>query len=236
MRPFLGLASGVVSLSVALSLVAAVVAPFLTPAWIGFEQGRSDATGWTGYGPADLTTATDGILHDLVLGPPDFAVEVGGVPVLTESERAHMRDVRGVFTGFYAVSVAAVVLVAAAALLARGSRARPAGWTRERFWRAVRRGAIGLAAGLGIAGVVALVAFDAAFEVFHRLFFPVGTYDFDPRIYRLTQLFPDAFWSETSLVVGAGAVIVAIAVAVIATRRIGGAHPAVAPALAAAGR
>jgi len=236
MRPFLGLVSGLVSVAVALTLLAAVVVPFLTPAWIGFEQGRSDAAGWTGYGPQDLRTATDGILHDLVLGPPDFRVEVGGVPVLTAAERAHMHDVRGVFSGFYVVAGAAVALILAASLLARGSRVAVAGWTREWFWRAIRRGAVGLAAGLGIAGVIALVAFDAAFEIFHRLFFPAGTYDFDPHIYRLTQLFPDAFWSETALVVGAVAVVAALAVAVIATRRISGARPAVAQTLAVAGR
>ena len=44
-------------------------------------------------------TATDAILADLVVGPPDFDVAVAGTPVLIERERAHMRDVRGVFAG-----------------------------------------------------------------------------------------------------------------------------------------
>ena len=37
---------------------------------------------------------------------------------------------------------------------------------------------------------------------FHRIFFAGGTYLFDPRTERLVQLFPDQFWSETSIVLG----------------------------------
>src|SRR4029077_14596286 len=96
------------------------------------------------------------------------------------------------------------VLGVAAWLAARRSMA----WRRVRFWRAVRRGALLMSAVTAVAGLVAIVAFDAAFELFHRLFFAAGTYDFDPRTYRLTQLFPDAFWSETSIVVGRSRLVV----------------------------
>ena len=217
MRPALGLASFVVSVATAVALMAAVIAPFLSPAWVAFEQGRADAAGWTGYTAAELRTATNAILGDLVVGPPTFDVTVRGTPVLTPPERAHMRDVRGVFAAFYALAGASLLVLVAGWSLAE----RPEAWTRPRFWRAVRRGAVGLGVGIAIAGAVALVAFDAAFEAFHRLFFAAGSYDFDPRVYKLTQLFPDAFWSETSIVVGAVALIVAAGVAVLATRRIG---------------
>jgi uncharacterized membrane protein len=70
------------------------------------------------------------------------------------------------------------------------------------------------------AGAVAAVAFDAAFEVFHRLFFAAGTYNFDPQTYRLVQLFPDAFWSETTMAVGALTLVLSLVVALIATRRL----------------
>ena len=212
--PVLG--SALVSAATALALVAAVVALFLSPAWVAFEQGRADAAGWTGYGPTDLRTATDAILADLVLGPPDFDVRIGREAVLTEPERAHMRDVRGVFTGFYALAAAAAVMLA----IGWWTATRPGAWNRDRYWRAVRRGSLVLSGTIGIAGVVALVAFDAAFELFHGLLFRSGTYDFDPRTYRLTQLFPDAFWSETTLVAGAAILVVAVGVAVVTTRRL----------------
>lgn len=232
MRPALGLASLVVSFATVLALMAATIAPFLSPAWVAFEQGRSDAAAWTGYDPADLRAATNGILADLVIGPPDFDVQVGGVPVLTASERSHMRDVRGVFAGFYLLAGVSLLAI----LLAWRFAGRSADWTRQRFWRAIRRGALGLVGGIAVAGVVAAVAFDAAFELFHRLFFAAGSYDFDPRIYRLTQLFPDAFWAETSIVVGAVILVVAAGVAVLAGRRIAGAGRVVVAPLAEAGR
>ena len=99
------LASLVVGIAAALVIVAIAILPFLTPAWVGFEQGRAQAAAWTGYSEGDLRTATDAILADLVIGPPDFDVAIAGVPVLTERERGHMRDVRGVFAGFYLLAI-----------------------------------------------------------------------------------------------------------------------------------
>ena len=217
MRRTSGLASVVIAAATALVLTAASTVPFLTPQWVAFAQGRADAQAWTGFAPADLRAATDAILTDLVVGPPDFDVAVGGVAVLSEPERAHMRDVRAVFTSFFAAAVGGLLVVVAAWMLAcRGDT-----WTRPRFWRAVRAGATGLALGILALGVVAFAAFDAAFEVFHRVFFSAGTYNFDPRTYRLTQLFPDAFWSETSIVVGSVILVTAAVVALLASRRHG---------------
>jgi integral membrane protein (TIGR01906 family) len=182
-----GIATGVVILAVA-------IIPFLNPVWVSFEQGRARADAWTGYSPAQLRQATDAILSDLVVGPPRFDVVVAGQPVLNDRERAHMTDVRGVFVGLALVVGASLVVLVTAHRLAAGSGA---------FWRAVRRGAAVLAAGVVVAGVIGTFAFDAAFEVFHRLFFAGGTYTFDARTDRLVQLFPDEFWFETSLALGA---------------------------------
>jgi integral membrane protein (TIGR01906 family) len=125
-----------------------------------------------------------------------------------------MRDVRGVFGGF-----AAVAVLAAAGLIVAYALARRRGHP-ERAWRAIRNGSRGLAIGVVVAGVVALVAFDAAFEVFHRLFFSGGTYTFDPGTERLVQLFPFTFWSETSMAVGAVILVLSIGVALVAGRRL----------------
>jgi integral membrane protein (TIGR01906 family) len=208
------LAGVLTAAATAVVITAIAIVPFLSPAWVSFEQGRANATGWTGYTTAELGAATDAILADLVIGPPDFDVEVRGEPVLNERERSHMRDVRGVFAGF-----AGVALLAAAGLLVGFALARRRGHP-ERAWRAVRNGAVGLAFGVVIGGVIALVAFDAAFEVFHRLFFSGGTYTFDPGTERLVQLFPFTFWSETSMAVGTVILVLSIGVAVIAGRRL----------------
>jgi len=204
------LVSLAVGVATALVIVAAAILPFLTPQWVAFEQGRAQAAAWTGYAEADLRSATDAILADLVIGPPDFDVTVGDRPVLEERERAHMRDVRNVFAGF-----AGVALVSAVVLAVAGWRWRD----RARLWRAVRRGASVLAVAVVALGLVALVAFDSLFETFHEVFFPPGSYLFDPRTDRLVQLFPFQFWQETAIAVGLVIVGLCVVVAWISRHR-----------------
>jgi integral membrane protein (TIGR01906 family) len=115
-----------------------------------------------------------------------------------------MRDVRGVFAGFFALVVLAAGVLVVAARRAADTEARRA------MWRHVSRGARGLAIAIGVVGAIAIFAFDAAFEVFHRLFFSSGSYTFDPRTDRLVQLFPERFWFETSTVVGVVTLVVAL--------------------------
>ncbi len=201
-----------IAVATGVAILALVLPLFLNPVWVAFEQGRSEATAWTGFSEPELREATDAILADLVLGPPAFDVAVAGEPVLNERERAHMRDVRGVFMGFFALAIGLVV----AALVVVGRRGRAG---RAASWRSVRTGALGLIVGLVAAGGAALLAFDVLFEVFHRLFFAGGSYTFDPATERLVQLFPFAFWQETAIAVGVVAVVVGAIVAVVAHRR-----------------
>lgn len=203
------LAPLLVGLATAIVIVTVAVLLFLTPQWVAFEQGRANATGWTGYSVEELRTATDSILADLVVGPADFDVEVRGEAVLDERERGHMRDVRSVFVGLWLLA-AVSVLVLVAAIRWRD---------RSAAWQAVRRGALGLTAGVVIIGVVALIAFDALFEFFHEILFPAGSYTFDPATERLVQLFPFQFWEETALVVGALIVVISLVTATVAGRR-----------------
>ncbi len=201
-------ASVLTGLATAIVIVAITILPFLTPQWVAFEQGRAQATAWTGFTTVELRVATDAILADLVFGG-DFAVEVTGQPVLNERERGHMADVRSVFRGLWVLAIASVVVLVIASRRA----------DRARTWRPVRGGAIGLSLGVVIAGIVGFVAFDRLFELFHTIFFPAGSYLFDPTTDRLVQLFPFAFWYETAMVVGGVIIVVAVVVAVVAGRR-----------------
>ena len=214
------LASLLIGLAVAVAVVTVAILPFLTPQWVAFEQGRANAAAWTGYTAEELRVVTDSIVADLVLGPPDFDAEVRGGPVLVERERGHMRDVRSVFVGLWVLAAASVVVLLVASI--RGDR--------RTLWRAVRRGALVLAGAVVVLGVVALVAFDLLFEVFHRILFPPGSFTFDPSTERLVQLFPFQFWQETAVVVGIVIVLLCLGVATIAGRR---ASPSTMPASAA---
>ncbi len=203
------LAAIATAVAASIVVIAIAILPFLTPAWVSFEQGRTHAASLAGYSEADLSLASNAILHDLVLGPPDFTVQVGGAPVLEERERLHMRDVRGVFAGFFLIAAVAAVALAVLAIGARRSG------HAARAWSAVAGGMRWLIVGIVVTGVVAAVAFDQLFEVFHELFFPAGSFTFDPRTDHLVQLFPFDFWSETTIVLGVAIVAIALVLSLV---------------------
>ena len=211
-----------IGIATALAILAVTIPLFLNSIWVAFEQGRSNASTWTGFSDADLRRTTDSILSDLVIGAPDFDVEIGGAPVLDARERSHMRDVRTVFGGFLVLAVVATI---SAVVLAARRRAE----ARRGTWAAIRGGAVGLIVTLLALAVVALVAFDALFETFHRVLFPSGSYDFDPRTERLVQIFPFDFWQDSAIAVGVVAIVIALAIVWIAHRRLGRVAPVSTP-------
>ena len=196
-----GVAATVFALATALAVAGLGMLLFLNPVWVAFEQDRAQAHEWTGFTEPQLRSVTNAILGDLVLGPPEFDAAVDGTPVLKERERGHMRDVRNVFAAFYAV-VAIAVAVLLGAWLRRGDG--------RAFWRRVAFGGRALAVGVVVIGALAVLFFDAAFELFHRLFFPAGSYTFDPATERLVQLFPYQFWIETTAVLGVVLVVAGV--------------------------
>ena len=189
-RAFLGL---LIAGSTVLVIVGLAVLVVANPVWIAFEQDRAGADVATGYSRVQVRAVTGGILHDLAIGPPAFDQAVDGLAVLNDRERAHMLDVRGVFLGFGALTFLAAVTLVNGRLASHG-----AAW----FRRSVRAGVAVLALGVFVTGAAVTVAFDQVFEVFHRLFFTTGSYSFNPATDKLVQLFPDAFWNDTSVVLG----------------------------------
>ena len=178
-------------------IVSFAVLLFLNPIWVGFDQDRSDVSGLTGYTPNQVRQVTGSILSDLVFGPPNFDVTLDGKPVLDASERSHMADVRKVLMSLGFVALLAAILLIVVGVASGGRR-----W----FWRAAAAGARVLTVGVVVVGVAFALFFDQAFLLFHEIFFAPGTFMFDARTEKLVQLFPDQFWSETSVAL-AGAVL-----------------------------
>jgi integral membrane protein (TIGR01906 family) len=205
-----------IAAATALVILGASILPFATPAYVRLEQDRTGVGTLTGLSAPELDRLATSILGDLFLWQGGFEVKDSRqVPVLNEREQVHMRDVRGVFAGFELLALASVVLLALAFRRGRDGASRAAAW------RAVVSGARGLVVALVAVGAFAILAFDAAFELFHRLFFNAGSYTFDPRTDRLVQLFPEQFWSETAMAVGVVAIVVAVITAWQAGRRAG---------------
>lgn len=207
------LAALVIGVATTVVILAVAIVAFLNPFWVGFAQERAQAPAWTGWTLAELRIVTDGVLADLVIGPPEFDVELAGAPVLNVREREHMGDVRDVFATFYLAAAACALVLVGAFVLARGPGAR------GRLWRRLSRTGVVIVLVTVVGGALAVLFFDAAFALFHRLFFSPGTWTFDPDTERLVQLFPYTFWVETTIAVAVVVIALAALVAWVGRRR-----------------
>ncbi|MGK2850319.1 MAG: DUF1461 domain-containing protein [Candidatus Limnocylindrales bacterium] len=202
--------SVVIALSTVIVIVGATIALFFNPIWVGFAQDRAGVDEITGYTPAEVRTVMGVILSDVIVGPPQFIVEVGGQPVLTDTERGHMVDVFDVVR-----RALAVLAIAVAALILVFATNRGRAWP----WRAVAAGSGGLVAIGVVIGIAVVFFFDAAWMLFHRVFFPQGNFMFDPETQRLVQLLPGQFWTESATAVTVTALVLALVVTVVARRQ-----------------
>jgi hypothetical protein len=188
----------------ALVIVVLGVLLLTTTIWMHFAIPAAGG-GLPGYPIESSLVASDRTVRQL-LGQGDFLISVecpegATCPpqelLYTVAEAAHLRDARLVLYVFLALAVAGLVFVIAA-LAHRPNDARR--------WRSVARGGAGLAVGAVVVGVVGFIAFDPLFELFHRLFFPGGNWEF-PANSNMIRLYPYAFWQLTAGALGVLCVI-----------------------------
>lgn len=160
----------------------------------------------TGLDRAELDRAAHEIVDYFQTAEPgallDIRVKLGAdtVSLYSEREVLHMKDVLGLmrfvfrlqeFTFIY------VVLYLAGVYL----------WSRERSLLHLARlsmwAGAGTAAILGMAAAAMLVGFDSIFLKFHQLSFANDFWALDPARDRLVQMFPQGFWFDVSIAVGA---------------------------------
>jgi integral membrane protein (TIGR01906 family) len=130
-------------------------------------------------------------------------------PLFTEDEHSHMTDVRQVFSGAK-ILIPAGLFVMAIRLQRARSRSAAA------MFRLVRDGAITAVVAVAVIGAVSAIAFDAAFLLFHQIFFPQGNFLFDPATSNLLRLYPDWYWQGITFRIGLSFIGLAAAVAVAA--------------------
>lgn len=194
-----------------LAVLVAFVGPLLlfNPLFTSALQARHEVATAFGQTPAEVDRVTAEILVDLYAdGSFDAAFE-GDAPLLDERERSHMHDVAVLVRVLAAVVVMAALLAAITGAWLRRDRAR------------LGRIMLLVAGGIGVTAVVLALLFAVAFEpmflAFHRVFFPPGTYLFEPGS-ELITLFPQGFWFDAALVAGGAIVLSALLVGLVGFR------------------
>jgi len=140
-----------------------------------------------------------------VADPPRFEP-----PLFTEDEYSHMADVRRVFDGAKLLIPAGLFVMA---IRLQRARVRSA----EAMFRLVRDGAVAAGVVVAVLGIIAALAFEPAFLLFHEVFFPQGNFLFDPATSNLVRLYPDWYWQGITFRIGLSFIVIAVAVAVAAS-------------------
>lgn len=193
----LSVTSILVPTATAVALLAISLLPLLTPWFMHPALDAGQSAAWLGTTPQTAYQLSDATVHDLVVGGGFALTAPGGGAFYTAAEAAHMRDARTLLYAFLALAVLSGVLVMANLAFGRN---------RSGAWGLVRQGARGLALGVVVAGLIGFVAFEPAFELFHRIFFPGGNWAFDPATSQLVRLYPYAFWEIAAGSLGAVAI------------------------------
>jgi integral membrane protein (TIGR01906 family) len=208
-----------VSLAVAILLVGPLL--LFNPLFTSLLQARHEVAASFSADQAHLDRVTTELLVDIYTDGSFDTAFIVGPPLLDARERSHMHDVAVLFR-----ILAAVALLATVTAVVTGARLN-----REPR----RQGRIMLLAGGGIGlvgllvGIAFAVAFEATFLAFHAIFFPAGTFLFEPGS-NLITLFPEAFWFDASLLAGATVLLAAAIVGLLGLWRFRSGRPTPLPA------
>lgn len=127
----------------------------------------------------------------------------------TADEISHMGDVRRVFDGAKLLIPAGFFVMA---IRLQRARARSV----AAMLRLVRDGAVAAAVAVAAVGIIAALAFEPAFLLFHQVFFPQGNFLFDPATSNLVRLYPDWYWQGITFRIAVSFVALGAVVAVAA--------------------
>jgi hypothetical protein len=193
------------ALGLSLAVVILLAGPLLlfNPPFVSALQQRHSVAEAFGVPKDELDRVTTELLVDIYTDG-DFDARfarVGDSPILNERERSHMHDVSRLVRILGILVIGAAVV---AVLSARRMRGDP-----RRVGAVMLITACVIGAAAFALAVTFAVAFEPAFLAFHTIFFPPGTYLFEPGSALIT-LFPEGLWFDASLVAGATILLSAI--------------------------
>ena len=205
----MGFARTLVTLVFIVALPVAVVTTNIrllanAPVVYSYAFDRYGAEDATGLSRADLDSTANALRQYFNNDEKTFyhTVTEGGLPgpVFNARETRHMQDVKQLFVWVNRLQEFSVVFVLAYVVAffvwARDSNVR----------QLAAQSLIGLGLGTLVVGGVAVVAafgFDAAFTRFHELFFSNNLWQLDPSRDHLIQMFPQGFWRDITIALGA---------------------------------
>ena len=175
------------------------------PALYSYGFDRYGISEYTSIERADLIAAGAAIRDYFNNDEEDLIIRVFVRGVLTESlynarEIHHMRDVKALVRGAYAVQIIAALYMAAFAAVGFGLRRRA---FLPLLGRCVSGGGVLTLALVGAVGVGALVGFDRLFLLFHLISFSNDFWQLDPRRDYLIAMFPQGFFFDATMLIAA---------------------------------
>ena len=174
------------------------------PVAYDYSFDRYNAEDATGLARADLDSTAKALRQYFNNDEKTFyhTVTEGGLPgpVFNARETRHMEDVKALFVGVNRLQELSVIFVLAYVvaffLWARDSNVR----------QLATQALIGLGLGVLAVGGIAVFAvfgFEAAFTRFHEVLFSNNLWQLDPERDHLIQMFPQDFWRDITIVLGA---------------------------------
>ena len=120
------------------------------------------------------------------------------VPLFTEREIIHMKDVKGLIRGVYTFQWITLGYLLATVAAYAWLRRRDAigGIVRVGFWGGVLTLLI-----IGALGIGSVIGFESLFLAFHQLSFANDFWRLNPRIHNLIAMFPEPFFRDATLFV-----------------------------------
>ena len=164
----------------------------------------------TGYSKEVIITAYNDMLNYLTLPWAKFST---GVLKYSSSGASHFKDVKNLFIFNFAILISSAVSVAVLTILNKKGRISLINFGNKTpyFYSAILNIALPL-----LIGVIALINFEAVFDVFHYIFFP-GKSDwlFNPKTDEIIKILPIEFFASCALIIGVTLIIISIAYIII---------------------
>lgn len=193
------------SLLIPVILIAGVIRLIPTDAYLSVEYGKTSFPADSfGFDPGMRFTHASTNLKYVRTGAPISALsdqKHSQAALYNSQELKHMIDVQNVYTAVNRLWTAAILLLLVVGILF---------WVRSGSLAftisAIKTGSLLTAGLVGAVGLLAVIAWQAWFVLFHEIFFTAGSWTFSATD-TLIRLFPEKFWFDTAVNVSAASLI-----------------------------